>query len=105
MDCSTPWIVKANGKKLGPYDLVSKFICEDEGGGEPQGSEPAWLKSAVGAWWEKCPWLEDAGWECVIAIWRLKSVENQADHDDDTWRLHLQAWLVRDALVMKLEGN
>jgi hypothetical protein len=99
MDFSKPWTVSLRGNHLVPCDLVKHLI---EKNAQPPFWEPAqeaWSRDFLASELAKRPIATEALWESVLALWRLKVVEDVGT-DDAIWVDHVEAWMVcvRDSI-------
>lgn len=80
-----------DGKVLSPCALYNRMV---KAGDLPNSmQDPTWIRRALDPFVANVPEGADALWECVLALWRLKLME-EAGSDDEVWRLHVSAWLV-----------
>ena len=90
----TPWDPALNGKDLQPCLLIQDLV-EGRCVPNPHLEEDApWSLVGLRGQVEKVPEVKEALVECVVALWRLMSTQEQGV-EDDNWRDHLVAWLVR----------
>jgi hypothetical protein len=74
--------------KYGPYE------DEVEEGTQPKFRvEPTWARKALADELAKTPAAAEALWESILALWRLKELEDPGSNRLE-WRLLVAAWLV-----------
>lgn len=89
----TPWIPTLNKEVCASYPPYDEIVNE---GAEPNSIEnPHWARRNLEPELEKVPDGADALWEVVLALWRLKLLEETGGLDE-TWRNLVSAWLVRN---------
>ena len=98
----TPWVPKlgdVNCVGYGPYEeLVVESVV-------PRYSkEPAWSSMGLNSELAKTPMAGPALWESVLALWRLKEVEEEGG-DQGEWQSLVSAWLVRVSLTFSGAGG
>ena len=60
--------------------------------------DAAWTPSKLEVALASVPEAKESFLECVLALWQLResAPDEEDDGQDDAWRLHVLAWLVRD---------
>ena len=100
MDASSPWVPTLSGKVLPALSRIEELV-ENEQKPSPDKDED-WSKSNIKKILAGNPDAIEPMWECVVGLWRLRRTKPSEDdeEDDDLWRQHVSAWLVRrDKLI------
>ena len=95
MDFSTPWSPALSGVPLGPCELIQGLIKNRDTPSSRRPDEVPWTPGAIESELAAAGEGRGAIEESVLTLWRLKSEEGQGRNDED-WKSHLLAWLVRD---------
>ena len=64
--------------------------------------DSAWIRSAMGSGLEVGTPGEVALWECVLALWRLKLMEEKGS-EDPIWPQHVSAWMVSNGFAIGVD--
>jgi len=94
MSSPLPWIPSLNGNVLDPCPLIADLIADDLKPNSRVDSDRRWSMTALGPLLDADPEMKAPLWAAVVAIWRLRCSEEEG-RNCETWRSHLQAWLVR----------
>jgi hypothetical protein len=96
MESSTPWAASKYHRWLPIYKAL-KEVIEDGLTPDPDHYE-AWAKRSLAEQLSQAFKSQDAIWESVLGLWRLKYLEPTLETADEQvktlWRLHASAWLV-----------
>jgi hypothetical protein len=95
MQYSTPWVPTLNGKTLPSLKRLETILREQA---VPRSkTDPSWVKTNLDDVIRKTPKAENAIWDCVMGVWRLKELapDKEDDGEDELWSQHVSAWLVR----------
>jgi hypothetical protein len=94
---STPWTPTLHGNVCVPYPLYEDFIEEDP---IPNCIEhTTWAESTLDPELKKTPSGRAALWEGILALWRLKTYEENGTNEE-SWRNLVSAWLVRSCWLI-----
>ena len=99
MDLTTPWTPYFNGNALPPFNRLNVVLEEDL---KPSSRHyPTWVKSSLTDIFTKAPQAEEALWDCVLSLWRLKITEptDEESNGDILWAQHVSTWLVSSQLI------
>ena len=102
MDFSTPWAPTLYGNNLLPCAIVADLVANDERPSFRRPDEKPWSVAAISAEVGSAGPAKAAILESVLAIWRLKMMQEEGAEDRE-WQNHLTAWLVRDARSSRRE--
>jgi hypothetical protein len=87
----TPWIPVYEKKAIPLFKPYSDLVDEDE---KPSfRNEPSWSRRGLEEELGEVPEASDALWESVLALWRLKVVQEDGS-DSVIYQKHVSAWLV-----------
>ena len=91
---SVPWTPAINGSVLAPLQSIAELVEYDV---QPDvRTAGPWSRKAFDHLLNDAPQsARESLWESVVAIWRLKEVE-ETSCEDPHWVDHLQAWLVSE---------
>lgn len=88
------WTPILNYRVLGPCPSISKLVSNRIRPVPGTTKDKAWTVQAIFPELDMAPAIEDELLESVVAIWRLREVQEES-WDDLSWHDHLEAWLVR----------
>lgn len=88
----TLWKPVLDGNLLPPCPIYDALVMK---GLFPNAEvDPEWSKAQIFPSLKKLvPERADEIWESILALWRLRE-EEENEERDETWSLHLSAWLV-----------
>lgn len=96
---STPWTPTLNGQLCPSYVPYTEVVAEKA---EPNFMEDVdWARRNLDAELERTPDDAEALWEGVLALWRLKLVEEEGKLHS-SWRGLVSAWLVRNRQLTRI---
>ena len=91
MSFATPWLPVFNNTQLALYPAYADLI---EDAAVPVFKEdPEWSRRSFKALFDTAPQVEEALWEVILAIWRLRLVQTEGIKEE-SWRKLVSAWLV-----------
>jgi hypothetical protein len=94
---STPWTPTLRGNACASFPLYEDFIEEDP---IPNCIEhTTWAESTLDPELKKTPSGRAALWEGILALWRLKTYEENGTNEE-SWRNLVSAWLVRSCWLI-----
>lgn len=88
------WVPRLNNRDLEPCALIEDLVSENNYPDPDSLQDEPWLVTALAPHLDKAPLIREELLESVVAIWRLREVDEQGPNDP-IWQDHLEAWLVR----------
>ena len=89
---SIPWTPTANGELCDPYFAYD--VIAEEGAQPNPFEDEQWDRNTLDSQLVMMPDGGDALWEGILALWRLRLVQEDGAFDR-SWRTLVSAWLVR----------
>ncbi|KAF9789603.1 hypothetical protein BJ322DRAFT_1105463 [Thelephora terrestris] len=93
-DLSTTWTPDQGPNAIAPFKEY-KIVENDD---ETPNPGTGWSKKEMRALITNSPACEEVMWKCVLAIWRLRSMEERLEREESLagpWAEHMVAWLSR----------
>lgn len=97
MDPKLSWEPVFVGKTLSPCRLTETLVQANACPVHTDSVQRPWSEEVLGPEFARFTILKDSLRECVLALWRLKAVEEKGSDDND-WQEHVGAWLVSRCL-------
>ena len=105
MPSNTPpptWIATLNGEVCASYTPYDDVIDEEA---EPNRVEHFdWNRITLESELMKTPEVADELWEGILALWRLRLVEEKGAFEE-SWQCLVSAWLVRSCCMIVMIGT
>lgn len=100
---SSPWVPLLDDKALPPCDLIEDLILEGFLPTSRNTQHRPWSLLTLNKSLDRYRSLREPVWECVVALFRLHSVEKEG-LGNKTWRQHVSAWLVSPGRLCSFPG-
>ena len=95
LNLSLPWIPSVNGNALPMFARLRSIV--DSGARPSPRRDAAWTPARLEDALASVPEAKSSILECVLTMWQLResAPDEEDDGQDDAWRSHVSAWLVR----------